>query len=110
MNLLPDKQLLINVLFQSANYRKKEVSVDNKLQEINEDVYCPTCRKEKCVYILSNKTSSFYDCTKCKACGHILNVPFRNQKPTILLFGGYGTYCLARKTSRDYEKDEPSPF
>ena len=45
---------------------------------------------------------------KCKACCHILNIPFREQKLTIMLFGGDGTHCFARKTSRDYEK--PSPF
>ena len=49
------------------------------------------------------KTTSFYDCTKWKACCHILNIPFKDQKPTIMLFGGFIVY-----TSRDYEK--PSPF
>ena len=28
----------------------------------------------------------------------------------MMLFGGDGTHCFARKTSRDYEKGEPSPF
>ena len=27
-----------------------------------------------------------------------------------MLFGGDGTHCSARKTSRDYEKEKPSPF
>ena len=27
-----------------------------------------------------------------------------------MLFGGDGTYCFARKTSRDYERGKPSPF
>ena len=47
---------------------------------------------------------------KCKACCHVLNIPFKDQKATIMLFGGDGTHCFARKTSRDYEKEEPSPF
>ena len=81
---------------------------NNKVREIIQDVYCPTCRNEKCVYISTNKTTSFYDCKKCKACCHVLNIPFRDQKPTIMLFGGDGTHCFARKTSNDYEK--PSPF
>ena len=51
---------------------------------------------------------SFYDCKKCKACCHVLNIPFKDQKPTIVLFGGDGTHCFARKTSRDYER--PSTF
>ena len=39
-----------------------------------------------------------------------MNIPFKDQKPTIMLFGGDGTHCFARKTGRDYEKEEPSPF
>ena len=27
-----------------------------------------------------------------------------------MLFGGDGTHCFARKTSRDSEKEKPSPF
>ena len=38
-----------------------------------------------------------------EACCHVLNNPFKDQKPTIMLFGGFIDY-----TSRDYEK--PSPF
>ena len=29
------------------------------------------------------------------------NAPFKNQKPTFMLFGADGTQCFARKTSRD---------
>ena len=35
---------------------------------------------------------------------------FKDQKPTILLFGGDGTHCFGKKMSRDYEKEKPSPF
>ena len=108
--MLHDKQLFINVPFQSTKSRKKELCVDNKVREIIGDVYCPTCRNEKCVYLSTNKTTSFYDCKKCKACCNVLNIHFRDQKPTIMLFGGDGTHCFARKTSRDYEKEKPSPF
>ena len=27
-----------------------------------------------------------------------------------MLFGGHGTHCFARKTSRDYGKGKPFPF
>ena len=108
MNLVPNKQLLHNVPFQSTKYRKREMCVDNKVQETIADVYCPTCRNQKWVYISTNKTTSFYDCKKCKACCHVLNIPFKDKKPTFMLFGGDGTPCFARKTSRDYEK--PTPF
>ena len=110
MNLVPNKQQLLNVPFQSIKYGKKELCVDNKVRETIGDVYCPTCRNEKCVYISTNKTTNFYDFKKCKACCNVLNIPFKEQKPTILLFGGDGTHYFARKTSRDYEKEKPSPF
>ena len=86
--MLPDKQFLLNVPFQSTKYRKKDLCVDNKEREIVGDVYCPTCRNKKSVYLSTNKTTSFYDCKKCKACCHVLNIPFKDQKPTIMLFGG----------------------
>ena len=103
--MVPDKQVLLNVPFQSTRHGKKELCVDN-IKTIG-DVHCPTCRNEKCVYISTNKTTSIYDCKKCKDCCHVLNIPFRDQKPTIMLFGGDGTHCFARKTSRDYEKPSP---
>ena len=99
MNLVPNKQLLLNVPIQSTKYRKKELCVDNKVRESIGDMYCPTCRKEKCVYISTNRTTSFYDCKKCKACCNVLNSAFKEQKPTFMLFGGDGTHCFARKTS-----------
>ena len=106
--MLHDKKFFNKVPFQSTKHRKKELCVDN-IKTIG-DVYCPTCRNEKCVYISTNKTTSFYDCKKCKACCHVLNIPFKHQKPTIMLFGGDGTHCFAKKSSRDYEKEKPSPF
>ena len=110
MNLVPNKQLLLNVPFQLTKYRKKELCVDNKVRETLGDVYCSTCRNENFVYISTNKTTSFYDSKKCKACCNVLNIHFKDQKPTIMLFGGDGTHCFARKTSSDYEKEKPSPF
>ena len=106
--MLHDKQLFNKVPFQSPKYRKNELCVDN-IKTVG-NVYCPTCRSEKCVYISANKTTSFYDYKKCKACCHVLKIPFKDQKPTIVLFGGDRTHCFARKTSRDYEKENPSPF
>ena len=55
MNLVPNEQLLTNVPFESTNYRKKELCVDSKVQEIIGDVYGPTRRNEKCVYISTKK-------------------------------------------------------
>ena len=55
MNLVPNKQLLLNVPFQSTKTRKKVLFVDNKVRETIGDVYCPTCRNEKCVYNSTKK-------------------------------------------------------
>ena len=44
MILLPDKQLYFNVPFKSTKYRKKELCVDNKVQDSIGEVYCPTCK------------------------------------------------------------------
>ena len=79
MNLVPNKQLLLNLPFQSTEYRRKKLCVNNKVQETIGDVYCPTCRNEKCVYILTIQTASFFDFKKCKACCHVLKIPFRDQ-------------------------------
>ena len=82
--MLPDKQFLLNAPFQSTKNRKKELCVDNKVREVVGDMYCPTCRNEKCVFLSANKTTNFYDCKKCKACCHVLKIPFRDQKLTIM--------------------------
>ena len=103
--MVPIKQLLLNVPFQSTKYGKKEMCVD--IIKTIGDVFFPTCRNETCVYISTNKMNSFYDCKKCKACCLVLNIPFKDQKPTIMLFGSDDTHCFARKTSRDYEKPYP---
>ena len=110
MNFVPNKQLLLNVPIHSTKYRKKQLCVDNKVRETIGDVYCPTCRTKKCIYIPTKKTTSFYDCKKCITCCNVLNIPFRDQKPRIMLYGGDGTHCFVRRTSRDYGKEKPSPF
>ena len=110
MNLVPNKQLLLNVPFQSTKNSKKILRVDNREQETMGDVYCPACRNEKCVYISTNKMSGFYDGNKCTACCHVFNIPFTDQKPTILLFTSDGTHCFVTKTSRDCEKEKPCPL
>ena len=110
MNFVANKQLLVNAPFQSTKFREKELCVDNKVPETIGEMYCPTCRSEKCVYFSTNKSTSFYDCKKCKAGCHVLSSPLEDQKPKIMLFGGDGTHCFARKMSRDHEKDKPSPY
>ena len=80
MNLLHDKQLFINVPFKSTKNRKKELCVDSKVQDSIGVVCFPTCRSENSVYLSTNKTSSFYDCKKCKTCCHVWNISFKDPK------------------------------
>ena len=75
MNLVPNKHIFLNVSFQSTKYTKK-LCLDNKVRETVGDVYCPTCRKEKCVYVSTRKASSFCDCIKCKAFCHVFEYSF----------------------------------
>ena len=79
MKLVPNKQLLRNVPFQSTKYRNKELCVDNKVRETSGVVYCLTCRNEKYVYISTNIMTSFYYCKESKACCNVLNIPFKEQ-------------------------------
>ena len=106
----PTNNYYLMPLFNQPNMERKNCASTTRYERQGGDVYCPTCRNERCVYISTNETTSFYDCKKCKACCNVLNIPFRDPKPTIMLFGGDGTHCFARKTSRDYEKGKPSPF
>ena len=109
MNLVTNKQLLLKVPIQSTKYRKKELCVDYKLQETIGDVYCPTCGNEKCVYISTNKTTSFYDCKKCKACCNVLNIPFKDQKPQLCCLV-VTVHIVLRERRVAGTKKKPSPF
>ena len=105
MNLVPNKQLLLNAPFESTKYRKKDLCVDN-IKTIG-DVYCPICRNEKCVYISTNKMNSFYDCTRCKAAAtfSVFLLRAKNRQLCCLAVTVHIFY-----SSRDYEKEKPSQF
>ena len=62
------------------------------IQDVTGVLYCPTCPNQKCVFLSTNRNSRFNDCEKCKAYSHLLKVPFKDQKPTIMLFGEDGTH------------------
>ena len=74
------------------------------------DVHCPTSPCGNCVHLSTNKTTNFYDCKKSKACSRVLKIPFGPQKRKIMLVGGDGKHCFARKVSRDYKKDKTYPL
>ena len=81
MNLVPNKQMLLNVPFQSTNYRRKKFCVDNKVRQTNGEVYYRTSRNEKCVYFSTNKTISFsfYHCKKSRTICHVLNISLKDK-------------------------------
>ena len=107
MNLLPKKQLLPYVPFQSTKYREKDLCVDN-IQTIG-DVCCPTCRNEKCVYVSTNKTTKFYDCKKCKASCHVVIFPFKEKNQQLCCLAGTVHIVLQERRVATTKK-KPSPF
>ena len=61
MKLLSGTQIFSNVPFELAKNRKKaifDLYVDNKIQEVIGDVYCPTCKNEKRVCVSINEIST----------------------------------------------------
>ena len=96
-----DSNILAQVLYQ-----------DQSIVELIGDVICPNkkFRGEKSVYITSFEeiNKSTYQCKQCKACSHVLNIPFNDQKPCVTSPGW--TYCFRKKTKLDYQKEKLSPL
>ena len=96
-----DSNILAQVLYQYQS-----------IVQVIGDVICSNkkCRGEKCVYLTSfeeiNKRT--YQCKQCKACSHVLDIPFKDQKPCVTLFRW--TYCFRKKTKSDYQKEKLSPL
>ena len=95
-----------------SNFLARVLYQDQSVVELIEDVICPNkkCRGEKSVYITSfdENNKNTYEFKQCKACTHVLNVLFKDQKPCVTLFGW--TYCLRKKTKLDYQKEKLSPL
>ena len=94
-----DSKVLAQVLYR-----------DQSLVELIGVVTFPNkkCRGEKWVYWTSFEeiNKSTYEWKQCKACSHVLNIPFKHQKPSVTLFGW--TYCFTKKTNLDYQKEKLS--
>ena len=82
------------------------------MQDVIGDVFYPGryCSRQKCVYVMEKKDESCYENLQSKDCSHVLNIPFMDQKLTIILFSCDGTNCFAKQTSRDYENEKRSQF
>ena len=85
---------------------------DQSTVELIGDVICSNkkCRGEKCAHLTSfeEMNKSTYQQKQCKACSHVLNIPFKEQKPCVTLFGW--TYCFRKKTKLVYQKEKLSPL
>ena len=105
-------ELLIAIMTSDSNILAEVLYHDESIVELIGDVICPNkkCRGEKCVYITSFEeiNKSTYECKQCKACSHVLNIPFKDQKPCVTLFGW--TYCFRKKSKLDYQKEKLSPL
>ena len=80
------------------------------IQDVIGDLFCPKCSNEKFPFLSTNKNFLYNDCKISKSCSHVLNKPFKDLKPTFMLFGGDGTHCFSRKRSLDNGKDKRFSF
>ena len=105
-------EFLIAIMTSDSEILAQVVYQDQSTVELIGDVIYSTkkCGGEKCVYLTSFEeiNRSTYQCKQCKACSHVLNVPFKDQKPRVTLFGW--TYCFRKKTKSDYQKEKHSPL
>ena len=105
-------EILIAIMTSDSNVPAQVLYQDQSLVQLIRDLIFPNkkCRDEKCVYFTSFEeiNKSTYQCKQCKACSHVLNIPFKDQKPCNTLFGW--TYCFRKKTKLDYQKKKLSPL
>ena len=105
-------EFLIAILTFDSNILAQVLYQDESIVELIGDVICPNkkCRGEKSVYItiFEEINKSTYQCKQCKACSHVRNIPFKDQKSCVTFFGW--TYCFRKKTKLDYQKEKLSPL
>ena len=103
---------LIAIMTSDSNILAQVLYQDQSIVQLIGYVSCPNkkCRGEKCVYLTSFEefNTSTYQCKQCKACSHLLNLPFKDQKPCVTLF--VWNHCLRKKTKSDYQRQKISPL
>ena len=101
-------EFLIAFMTFESNILARVLYQDQNIVELIGDVICPNkkCRGEKSVYITSFEeiNKSTYQCKQCKACSHVLKIPFKDQEPCVTLFGW--TYCFRKKNKVGLPKRE----
>ena len=110
--LLQSVEFLIAIMTSDWKILSQVLYQDQGIVQLIGDVICPNkkSRGEKCVYLTSSKeiNKTTYECKQFKPCSHVLNIPFKDQKPCVPLFGW--TYCVRKKTKLDYQKEKLSPL
>ena len=105
-------EFLIAIMTFDSNNLSQVLYQDQSKVDLIGDVICPNkkCGGGTSVYITSTEeiNKGTYQCKQCRACSHVLNLPFKDQKPCVTLFGW--TYCLRKKTKLDYQKEKLSPL
>ena len=105
-------EFLIAIMTFDSNILDQVFYQDQSIVELIGDVICPNkkCRGEKSVYItrFEEINKSTHQWKQCKACSHVLNIPFKDRKPCVTLFGC--TYCFRKKTKLHYQKEKLSPL
>ena len=108
--ILPQSvEILVAIMTFDSKIFAQVLYQDQSVVHLIGDVICPNkkCRGEKCVYFTRFEEihKSIYQCKQCKACSHVLSLPFRDQKPCVTLFGW--TYCFRKKTKSCYQNEKP---
>ena len=92
-------EFLIAIMTSDSNIFAQVLYQDQSIEKLIGDVICPdkNCGGEKSVCLTSfeeiNKRT--HQCKQCKACSHVLNTPFKDQKPCVTLIGW--THCFKKR-------------
>ena len=113
VSILPQSvEFLIAVMTCHSNILAQVLYQDQSTVKLIGDVICPNkkCRGEESVYVTSFEeiNKSTYKCKQRKACSHVLNIPFKDQKSCVTFFGW--TCCFRKKTKLDYQKEKLAPL
>ena len=89
--LLTSVKFLRAIRTYDSNIPAHVLYQNESIVELIADVICrkKKCGEENCVYLTSFEeiNRSTYEFKQCKACSHVLNIPFNDQKPCVALFG-----------------------
>ena len=92
VTILPQSvEFLIAIMISDSNNLAQVLYQDQSIVQLIGDVICPhkKCWGGKCVCLTNFEeiNKSTYQCKQCKVCSHVLNIPFKDQKPCVTFFG-----------------------